>query len=61
MTPEEREHEEMRRRLWFTVAANVARTETAEDADIPGQWANEVLSYFDRAFPDPIPPVDVKP
>ena len=50
MTPEEKEHEMMRRELWIKVAVAVANCENAKLEDSPARWANETLKKFDEKF-----------
>lgn len=40
-----------RKQLWVAVAAGVARAESCKHRVAPGEWANEALAAFDRAFP----------
>ncbi len=50
MTPEEIEHELMRRDLWIKIAASVANNERYTSMEYPAQWADAVLKDFDSKF-----------
>lgn len=50
MTPEQKEHELMRRELWIKIATAVAGCDTCKTIEAPARWADITLKAFDEKF-----------